>query len=294
MVVTRIADSLLGRLRRTGSHQAWKAVKEDEDLADCLVTTLYPFSAAAETYRILCANLLNASEDSLFKGGPSADGFERERQVLLRRFASEAGGLPGEDGAGEAGGEDGTTRHHVAGGTRVIMLTSSRAGEGTSVTCANLGVALAQADRRTLLLDANLLQPTIHKFFSMSNNQGIADVLRAECSLPSVCQEVMEGLKIVTGGIGIGPLDAMKFLHRLRFSEVLACARKEYDYVLVNAPPVDMFSAPIFLAAQADGVLLVLDVNKTRKDSVRRVMHSLEAVGANTLGTVVNNIPDSR
>jgi capsular exopolysaccharide synthesis family protein len=273
------------------SRQEWKAVKEEEDLADCLVTALYPFSAATETYRTLCANLLNASEDRFFKGGSSAEGFEREREVLLRRSASEAGGLSGENGAGEDGGEDGTTRHHVVGDTRVIMLTSSSVGEGKSVICANLGVVLAQADRRTLILDANLLQPTIHKFFNMSNHQGIADVLRAECSLPSVCQEVMEGLKIVTAGTGIGPLDATKFLHGTRFSELLAYARKEYDYVLVDAPPVNMFSAPIFLAAQVDGVLLVLDVNKTHKDSVRRTMHSLEAVGANTLGTVVNNFP---
>jgi capsular exopolysaccharide synthesis family protein len=173
--------------------------------------------------------------------------------------------------------------------SKVVMLTSSSADEGKSITCANLGAVLAQAGKSTLILDCNLLKPTIHELFGLSNHQGLTDVLEAERSLPSVWKEVAPGLKVVTARTA--PLSGMEFLRSQRFSEVLASVREGFDYVLVDTPPVGMSSAPIVLAWQADGVLLVLDVKTTRKDSVRQAMHSLKAVGANVLGTVVNNIP---
>jgi capsular exopolysaccharide synthesis family protein len=176
--------------------------------------------------------------------------------------------------------------------SKVIMVTSSSANEGKSITCANLGVVLAQAGKSTLILDHNLLNPTIHKLFGLSTSpRGIMDVLAGECRLSSTWLEVTEGLKVVTAQSARGvSLNGMQLESSQHFSNLLANVREEFDYVLVDTPPVSLSSAPLVLATQADGVLFVLNTN-TRKDSVRQAMHSLKGVGANVLGTVVNNIP---
>jgi Mrp family chromosome partitioning ATPase len=66
--------------------------------------------------------------------------------------------------------------------------------------------------------------------------------------------------------------------------------QKEFDYVLIDAPPVVLVSDPAILATQGDGVLLVLDAQNTRKSSVRQAVRSMETVGANVLGLVMNNV----
>jgi Mrp family chromosome partitioning ATPase len=89
------------------------------------------------------------------------------------------------------------------------------------------------------------------------------------------------------------PPNPAELLSSRRFSEVIAQAREAFDYVLLDAPPVESVSDPMILATQADGVLLVLDSQNTRKRALRQSVQSLEAVGANVFGTVMNNFRTS-
>jgi capsular exopolysaccharide synthesis family protein len=102
----------------------------------------------------------------------------------------------------------------------------------------------------------------------------------------------MEGLKVVT--VGPIPLNPTEILGSRRFSKFLAGLRDQFDYVLVDASPVGLVSDPTILATQGDGVFLILDAQNTRKRSVRQAMRSLEAVGANVLGTIMNNVKASK
>ena len=171
---------------------------------------------------------------------------------------------------------------------KVVVLTSSGPGEGKSTTCVNLAVVLAQAAQSTLVLDCDLRRPVIHKFFGLRNLHGITDVLVGERSLDEVWHEPVEGLKVVpTGSIPPNPVET---LGSQRFSEFLASVRERFDYVLIDASPIGPVSDPVVLATQGDGVLLILDAQHTRKGSVRQAMRSLEAVDANVLGTVMNNV----
>jgi capsular exopolysaccharide synthesis family protein len=175
---------------------------------------------------------------------------------------------------------------------KVIVLTSPERGEGKSITCANLGVVLAQAEEAVLLVDCDFRNPTLHKFFQLGNLQGVADVLARERRLQEVWREPVEGLKVVSAGAI--PPNPSEILGSRRFSEFLAGVRQEFDYILVDVPPMGVVSDPAIVAIQGDGVLLVLDAQNTRKGSVRQTMRSLEAVGANVLGTVMNNATISR
>lgn len=175
---------------------------------------------------------------------------------------------------------------HVDSPPKVIVVTSPGSKEGKSTTCANLGVVLAQADKSTLVLDCDLRRPTMHKVFGLRNFLGLVDVLVGDRNLQDVWQEPLLGLKVVP--VGSVPPNPAELLGSRRFAELLDRTREEFDYVLIDAPPAGLVSDPVVLATQADGVLLVVDAQNTRKGSLRQSMRSLEAVEANVLGTVMN------
>jgi len=172
--------------------------------------------------------------------------------------------------------------------SKVLVLTSSGSGEGKSTTCANLGIVLAQMHKSTLIVDCDLRKPEIHKFFALPNVWGIGDILIGNQSLQSVLEEPFPDLKVIPGGSI--PLDPTELLGSERFKRFLEQMRREFDYVLLDSPPVGSVSDPIILARHADGVLLVLDAQHTRKSSVRRSVRKLQTVGANVIGTVMNNV----
>jgi len=175
---------------------------------------------------------------------------------------------------------------------KVVVVTSPGPSEGKSTTCANLGVVLAQVDKQTLIVDCDMRKPTIHKIFGLRNLRGLVNVLAGEHDLHEVCQEALPGLKAIT--TGPIPPNPAELLSSRRFTELLNQAREEFDYVLLDVPPIGIVSDPAIAATQGDGVLLVVDAQNTRKGSVRQAMRSLEGVGANVLGTVMNNVKVSK
>jgi capsular exopolysaccharide synthesis family protein len=232
-----------------------------------------------------------SAAQSLLKTGLRRAGREAETDELARRLVT---ALDPTSAAAEAYR---TLRTNLLYGAfldepaKVIVLTSPGPGEGKSTTCANLGMVLAQAGKNTLILDCDFRKPVIHRLFGFRNVRGVVDALAGERKLQDNWKEPIEGLKVVT--VGPIPPNPTELLGTRRFSELLASLREEFDYVLIDAPPVGMVSDPAILATQGDGVLLVSDAQNTRKGSVRQAMRSLGAVGANVLGTVMNNVKAS-
>jgi capsular exopolysaccharide synthesis family protein len=175
---------------------------------------------------------------------------------------------------------------------KVVVVTSPGPSEGKSTTCANLGVVLAQVDKQTLIVDCDMRKPAMHRIFGLRNLRGLVNVLAGEHDLHEVCQETLPGLKVIT--TGSLPPNPAELLSSRRFMELLNQAREEFDYVLLDVPPIEIVSDPVIAATQADGVLFAIDAQNTRKGSVRRAIRTLEGVGANVLGTVMNNVKASK
>jgi protein-tyrosine kinase len=171
---------------------------------------------------------------------------------------------------------------------KLILITSPGPNEGKSTICVNLGVTLAQAEKSTLIVDCDLRRPRLHSFFSARNVRGLTDVLAGEGRMGEIWQEPMPGLKLITAGLP--PPNPAELLGSQRFAEFLDRVRQEFDYVLLDIAPVNVVSDSLIIATQVDGVLLVLDAQNTRKGTVPQTVRSLEAVGANLLGTVMNNV----
>ena len=117
----------------------------------------------------------------------------------------------------------------------VILITSPSSGDGKSTTCANLAVVLAQADKQTLVIDGDLREPGLHRFFDMPNASGVVNVLSGEHELLEVCKEPIPGLRIISAG-PIPPNPA-ELLSSGRFSELVGQARRLFDYVLIDSSP---------------------------------------------------------
>jgi capsular exopolysaccharide synthesis family protein len=170
---------------------------------------------------------------------------------------------------------------------KVVVLTSSGSREGKSLTCANLGVALAQAGENTLIVDFNLRNPVMHEVFQLSNAHGVVDILTKRRELQQVWQEPLPRLKVIT--VGTLPDDSTELLGLVKHSGFVRQVRQKVDYVLIDTSAIGLSSDPAVLAAISDGVLLVMDA-KTPKKSVLKTVRELEIVGANVIGTVINNV----
>jgi capsular exopolysaccharide synthesis family protein len=174
---------------------------------------------------------------------------------------------------------------------KIIVLTSANHSEGKSTTVANLGVTLAQAGKKVLILDCDLRRSRLHSVFSVSNTEGLVDILAGGSRMEEVWREPVPGLKLICAGPS--PPNPAELLSSRRLAEFLDEMRLRFDYVLVDTPPVGVSDSAV-LAAHGDGVLLVVDSQHTRKGPLRQAIRSLQGVGANVLGTVMNNFDASR
>jgi len=173
---------------------------------------------------------------------------------------------------------------------QVILVTSTRAHEGKTVTTLNLALALGLSGARVLLIDADLRQPTCHRELGVENTTGLSSYLigpgKAEDFIRSV-----EGIANVTFLLaGPVPPNPAELLGSERMRALLAWARERYDFILLDSPPALAVTDALVLAREADGVLFVVKGRGTPRELVCGARDRLMSVGACFLGVVVNNV----
>lgn len=174
---------------------------------------------------------------------------------------------------------------------RVVLFTSPIPSEGKSFTCTNYAVALAQQGKRTLLIDADLRRPTLHKIFAIGPKQlGVTDYLaeNADLMTGSVATEV-ENLRVMPGGHR-APNPA-ELLAGDRFFKLIGAAALEFDRVVVDTAPVIAVSDTLLMAAHLKMINLVVRAKKTPRNAVKRAIALLEQAGSRPVGLVLNRLP---
>lgn len=169
-----------------------------------------------------------------------------------------------------------------------LLFTSTAPDEGKSTTLANLAVTMAQAEQRVILVDCDLRRPTLHTLFGVPNEPGLTSVILQQDEAPLPLRETgVPGLRLLTSGpLPPRPAD---LLGSRRMEALIARLRREADMVLFDTPPVIAVTDAAVLATRLDGVLLVLQAGKTRRDRAREAHRLLEKVKANIVGVVLNN-----
>lgn len=175
---------------------------------------------------------------------------------------------------------------------RTLLVTSSVPGEGKTTTAANLAVAFAQAGRRTLLLDADLRKPGVHRLFDLPNAYGLSTLFRSEqSSLEQLVQGTeQEGLSVMT--TGPLPPNPAELLRSQRFGAILARLREAFDLVLVDSPPLQAVTDAAILASVTDGTLFVIQAGRTRRGAAMRGREALARANARVFGAVMNRLSE--
>jgi capsular exopolysaccharide synthesis family protein len=168
-----------------------------------------------------------------------------------------------------------------------LLATSTAPDEGKSTTLANLAVTMAQAEQQVILVDCDLRRPSLHTLFGASNESGLTNMILATEEAPPPLQDVgVPGLSLLASGpLPPRPAD---ILGSRRMEQVIARLRGMADVVLFDTPPVIAVTDAAVLATRVDGVLLVFQAGKTRRDRARRTREILEKVKANVVGVVLN------
>jgi capsular exopolysaccharide synthesis family protein len=172
---------------------------------------------------------------------------------------------------------------------KVILLTSATSSEGKTVNCLNLAAALAESGSRVLLMDVDLRHPSCHRAFAIENTTGLSNCLAGQTALECIVH-ALEKPRLWFIPAGTTPPNPAELVGSTRMQEVLDVAREEFDFVILDSPPVTPVSDALVLARASDGVVLVVKGQDTPKDLVRRARDQLALTGAHLLGAVVNNV----
>ncbi len=171
---------------------------------------------------------------------------------------------------------------------KVILVTSSVLGEGKTVTALNLATSFAQLRGRSLLIDADLRRPRCHRALRVENEVGLADVLVGRVALQDAIRptDIPELFVLTAGASAPSPLE---LLGSDQMRELLATVSEQFDFVLVDSPPVIPVSDAVTLSTMVDGVVLVVDTH-TPKQAARETRDRFEYVGAKVIGAVLNKL----
>ena len=176
-----------------------------------------------------------------------------------------------------------------SGNLKVVQVTSPDQGDGKSTVSANLAVAVAQSGRRTLLIDADMRRPTVHRLFGLSNDVGLSGVI-GEGLVPTDAIRESEVANLSVLVCGPRPHNPAELLASQQFEEFLGWARDHYDFVIVDTPPLLAVSDPGNVASRVDGVLMALRLGKRARAKGSEGRDILERVGANILGVIINGV----
>ncbi len=176
---------------------------------------------------------------------------------------------------------------------RVIVLTSALSGDGKTTSASNLAVTLAQQNKRVLLIDAETRRGNLHTLFGIEAQPGFFDLLYGQAT-PGECirRVALEGtghLDVLPSG-GAPNANAADLLVAGRLAPFFERLRSQYDYVIIDTPPLNLFTDAALIGTHADATLLVARADRTERQALRFAVLQLQHVQANLAGAILNGV----
>ena len=172
---------------------------------------------------------------------------------------------------------------------RSVLLTSASPSEGKSTVAAHLAATHAGQNKRTLLIDGDLRRPSVHRLFQVPNSVGLANVLMEQISWrdAAIRMDEPKGLDILPAGPSTRRASD---LMGMGLAELIEEATREYDLVVLDAPPLLGFAEPLQMATAVDGVIVVARAGDTSRKALSSVITTLTRLRANLVGVVLNEV----
>ena len=176
---------------------------------------------------------------------------------------------------------------------KLMLVTSPGPSEGKTLISTNMAIAMAQSGLKTLLIDADLRRPRVHKAFRIENSDhGLASLLDGTSKLDQAVHHTeVQNLDMIS--CGPIPPDPSERLHSTHFAALIEELLERYDRVIFDSPPLGAVSDALILSHRVEAVILVTKYGQTRRELLRRSIEQLETIGAPFMGCVLNNIDSS-
>lgn len=173
---------------------------------------------------------------------------------------------------------------------RILAVTSTIPSEGKSLLASNLSIVTAQTGLKTLLVDADLRRPSVHKAFQLHSPVGLSGYLDTSVSRIGDIIHSTEVPNLDVVCAGAIPSNPSELSGSKRMQQFLEEAGNRYDRIFLDCPPVSAVSDPLILAAMSDGVVFVTKFNKIRREHARRSLQRIQDAGIRILGVALNDI----
>jgi succinoglycan biosynthesis transport protein ExoP len=175
---------------------------------------------------------------------------------------------------------------------RVIVVTSAGAAEGKSTVVSNLGIAIAEVNQKTLLIDADLRKPRMHDIFNLKNDKGLSELLRSKDPVSTLLEGVIQetsipDLYVLTSGAATSA--ATSLLYSNRMPELIQMLRTEFESILIDTPPMLQIPDARVLGRMVDRVVLVMRAGKTTRAAAIAASKRFSEDGTKMLGTILND-----
>jgi len=179
---------------------------------------------------------------------------------------------------------------------KIIVFTSPSPGDGKTTSVANLAATLAQQGLRVLVMDADLRRGFLHRVFEADRGPGLSDVLIGRVDVAEAIQEVTleTGARLSIVATGTLPPNPAELLASERLRQMLDRLDPLYEIILIDSPPVNLFTDAALIGTQADGVLLVARAGKSQKSDLQFGMDQLRNVRVTVLGAILNDFDIKR
>ena len=175
--------------------------------------------------------------------------------------------------------------------SKVFQMTSPLPGDGKSTVAANVGCSIAQSGKRTLLIDLDLRSPRLSLRFNLESKVGLTNVLNGEMGpAEAIHQTPIENLDILPcGPLPANPAEALTLAE---LGDVFQWARDNYDFVIVDTPPLLMVSDPAVVTTYVDAAMLVMRIRRRCKPNAKEAISMLRSAGARVVGVVINKVDE--
>lgn len=176
---------------------------------------------------------------------------------------------------------------------KTIVVTSSQQNEGKSTVIANLAVSFAgMENKKILILEGDLRNPTVHRMFNISNTHGITDILTGQKSFDECVHKTeIEGLEVLT--CGKMPPNPAEMLASNKMKALIESLKDYYDYIFIDCPPIGIITDAGIISTYADGTILVVASKEVDIEMAQISKDRLEKVNANILGVILNKFEEA-
>ena len=171
-----------------------------------------------------------------------------------------------------------------------MMVSSAQAGEGKTVTSLNLAIVLASRKNfKTIVVDGDLRKNRVATLLNNQGRPGLADALRGKASLKEIIHPTVYPNLSFIPAQKTSSDESAELLGRAEMEDIITSLRKNYDYVIIDSPPLNVVSDGSILAQSVREALIVVRMNRTRRESINKAVKQLTSVNVKVVGFVLTH-----